>query len=166
MKTIKRILVLLLLTTILTSCEKKPDIDVEAKGYFNKSDWKISERGPKFDVNKDVDTYYIEKKIILKEDFQNATDSVKLSIYEMNKTEIKNLPLLETILYKSLLDCKYACNNTATFKPLKIVIFNSDKNELYINIDFLASNAYGTPGELKGNFVYDYKTKKIKSFIF
>jgi hypothetical protein len=151
---------LLLLSTLsLVSCN---DVNYEIDGYFTNSDWKSHDEI----VNKKNDTYYsIDTKINIKNEFYSVKDDVKFRIIDLTEKKISLLPKqdkLKKIIISSLEKCKSNCKNDATFDPKEISISVNDKS-LDINITFLASNSYGTPGELHGYFTYDIKTNKLLS---
>jgi hypothetical protein len=164
----KKVFLLAILATVsivtFTSCGKsKPKVDYECSGYFSSDDWKIT-----LDKKDSVMFYDVEKNISLRKDFPSSTDSTKFKISFLTKEDFPKLPPgdeLRLMLYRSLLSSKSGCKNEGTFKPYEINIsFLEDDSigrAMLIKIDFFASNAYGTPGELHGYFKYDPKTYKL-----
>ena len=139
-----------------------PKLSYDCGDYFSKDDWELS-----YNASGDTITNCeIDKKFLLKSDlFRSAKDSIEIGM-NLTKAEFDRLPPqgeLRMMITKSLIESKYGCKNEATFNPFKISIgFITDdetkKESLYIITEFLASNAYGTPGELKGYFKFDLKS--------
>ena len=150
--------------TLLVSCSG-PSVDYEVNGFISKSDWKVGK--DKKDDSK-ITYYSVDKKLWMKDDFSNATDSVSLSLF-MSPEEFKLLPSNETsvfmgMLTESLSKSKYSCKNPATFKPesIRVYVREDEKTKdktLMVSVGFLASNSFGVPGELTGYFEYDPKNK-------
>ena len=149
----------------MTSCGTKPKVNYNIPDYVQESDWKLTS-----DKKTDsVILYQVDKKIKLDDKyFPSASDSVRFSLM-LNKENFKQLPdanVLRDEIFKSLLKSQSECMHSATFNPKNISFYIGDdektkKKTLVITIEFFASNAYGTPGELHGYFTYDLKTLKL-----
>ena len=109
--------------------------------------------------------YNLEHKVSLKDKFPSSTDSTKITAI-FDKDNFKHLPppnQLHGMIYESLLKSHSACKNKGTFKPYEInLMFMDGDSTLTVKVDFFASNAYGTPGELHGTYYYDTKTYELK----
>jgi hypothetical protein len=162
----KKVFLVTVIAVSLLSCSG-PSVDYEVNGFISKKDWKVST--DKNDESK-ITYYSIDKKLWMKNDFENATDSVSLSV-GMNPEDFKILPSKETsilmgMLSESLSKSKYSCKNPATFKPKSISVYVSEDEKtkdksLMVSVRFLASNSFGVPGELTGYFEYDPKKNYV-----
>ena len=159
----KKLLVFSMLSMVLFSCSSnsKPIANYECKDYFTNSDWDLT-------YNKTEDTilyYTLDKNVSVKKDFQSATDSVKIKM-SFDSEGFKKLPPQDTLRHKiwtSLLDSKYECKHIGTYRPYEVTINLLDNDStLLIKVNFFASNAYGTPGELTSYYQFDSKTYKEK----
>ena len=149
----------------LMSCGSKPKVNYNIPDYVVESDWKLS-------TNKETDSvvlYQVDKKIKLDEKyFPSVKDSVTFS-FMLNNDKFKKLPnpnSLRSEIFKCLLESQSACMRSATFDPKNISFYigedeKTKQETLVISVVFFASNAYGTPGELRGYFTYDLKTMKL-----
>ena len=193
----KRVLVLLLSVIFLSSCKKEPISDYSVGNTITPKDWVGIE------VNDTISSVRAEKTILVKSILTShlySGDSIKVEVRVGNLKNFKNMPkseVLDSDIHRFLLDCKYECKNTATFKPYELsivyipdvlpheptkkeyddfeqsygfykkipnyksyyyklksdMIENAKKgtpNHIMLYLKFLASNAYGTPGELTG----------------
>jgi hypothetical protein len=193
----KKVLVLLLSVIFLSSCKKEPISDYSVGNIITPEDWKGIE------VNDTISSVKTEKTILVKNILTShlySSDSIKVEVKVGDLKNFKNMPnskVLDMAIYRFLLDCKYECKNTATFKPYELsIVYISDvlpheptkkeyddfeesygfykkypnyksyysklkmdmiekakkgtPNHIMLYLKFLASNAYGTPGELTG----------------
>ena len=150
-----------MVSIVLFSCNEKPKVNYECSDYITNKDWKLS-------LNKNEDSvvfYNLEHNISLKDKFPSSTDSTKLTamFYSEQFTKLPPPIELHNMIYKSLLSSHSSCKHGGTFKPYEInLMFMDGDSTLSIKVDFFASNAYGTPGELHGTYYYDSKTYKLK----
>lgn len=161
----KKLLVVAISLIAIVSCSNKkvkPVVDYSINGYVEPKDWTVMR-----DSLDSISTYMVDKKIVLDKDiFVGAVDSVRFTTF-LSKENFNKLPNSDTLsskIFTSLLGAKYSCVHTATFKPTKIEVSVSDWKgtpTYWVSIDFLASNAYGTPGEMTGDFMYDLKTHEL-----
>jgi hypothetical protein len=149
-----------MLSMVLFSCNEKPKVNYECSDYITNKDWKLS-------LNKNEDSimfYNLEHNISLKDKFASSTDSTKISamFYSEQFSKLPPPSELHGMIYESLLKSHSSCKHGGTFKPYEInLMFMNGDSTLSIKVDFFASNAYGTPGELHGYFKYDSKTYKL-----
>lgn len=156
----KRIAIIMLLAVSCVNKEEKKKIEVnyECPGYFTKDDWQVLSKGDT------VLSYLIDRNIMLNKKFPSATDSVNI-VMELDEEQFKKLPSelnLSSMIYKALLRAKSNCNYSGTFRPTRLAIhYIHDRNMWMMLLDFYASNAYGTAGELHGLFEFDSKTYQM-----
>lgn len=147
-------------TAFFFSCKSTPEVEYECSNYFTKKDWEIT-------TNKSGDSifiYGINKNISLKSYFPNLSDSTKFSMM-LYSEQYKKLPpptVFSDMLRESLFKSKQACKNQATFKPYELsTTFMDGDSTITISVDFLASNSFGTPGELHATYTYDSQSFKL-----
>ena len=167
----KKILMVAIVLIAVVSCsteKNEPKLSYVIPDYVQPNDWKSTKT-----IKDSVIFYQVEKKVKLNSDyFPGVSDSTKFKMW-IKSGDVKKLPHGDTLsskLFTSLIESKIECNNVATFNPkiIEVGLTDWDGTPCYsINIKFLASNAYGTPSELKGAFYYDLKTnKKITSLVY
>jgi hypothetical protein len=164
MKKILVVAIALIASVFIYSCKssknKKPELDYAVDGYVQTYDWKYLKS-----KSDSIISYDVRKKIAVeKKYFPGSTDSITLYVKPENLKNLPNPDTLRNKLFNSLLDSKYSCSHPATFNPQEIKISFTDwegKDCYWIQIKFLASNSYGTPGELEGHYFYDIKTNKL-----
>ena len=160
MKKVSMVLLFILVTMGFYSCGTTPKVDYECTDYFTKNDWDLT-------TNKSGDTilfYNINKNISLKNDFPSAVDSTKFSmtLYSEQFNKLPTPDVFSKMLHEVLFKSKLSCKNQGTYKPYEInTMFTDGDSTINIKVDFFASNAYGTPGELHGYYKYDSKTYKL-----
>ena len=162
MKKVCMVSMITLISFTIISCSKnKPEVNYVCSDYIAKENWDLS-------LNKTQDTivlYSLNHKISVKDDFPSAVDSTKVTTI-LSAEKFSKLPPpieLHSMIYKSLLSSHSACKHKGTFRPYEISIgFLDNDSTISIQVDFFASNAYGTPGELRGIYLYDSKTYKLK----
>ena len=157
----KKLVLFTMLVSLFASCTQKPQISYECPDYFTKKDWKTT-------TNKNGDSillYSLEHNISLKKDFPSSTDSTKFTTF-LYSEQFNKLPPpneLHFMIYESLLKSHSACKHKGTFQPYEVnLMFMDGDSTLSIQVDFFASNSYGTPGELHGRYKFDSKTYKLK----
>jgi hypothetical protein len=159
----KKLLVLTIASLTLFSCSQTPEVNYECSDYITKKDWKVMTNK---NDNSEILFYNLDHKILLNDKFPSSTDSTKVTAIFDSK-QFGKLPQpteLHGMIYKSLLNSHSSCKHKGTFKPYEInLLFMDGDSTLSIKVDFLASNAYGTPGELHGTYLYDTKTYKLKN---
>ena len=160
MKKVSMVLLLSLITMVgCKETDKKIEVNYECSDYFTKDDWEVFTT-----LNRDtILSYSIDKNIMVNKKFPSATDSVNFTM-NLDSSEFKKLPPelnFHLMIYQSLLSAKSNCKHEGTFRPFNIKVYYTDDNLWIINVEFFASNAYGTPGELNGYFTFDPKTYKM-----
>ena len=157
----KKLLVFSMVLVSFVSCKETPKVNYECSDYIKNKDWKLS-------LNKNEDSivfYNLEHNISLKDKFASSTDSTKITamFYSEQFSKLPPPNQLHGMIYESLLKSHSACKNKGTFKPYEInLMFMDGDSTLTVKVDFFASNAYGTPGELHGTYYYDTKTYELK----
>ena len=77
---------------------------------------------------------------------------------------VKTEKSIKRIMDLSCSRAKLSCTNVATFKPLKLSIYGKDT--IFCSLDFMASNTYGTPGEITGLGTFMVKKDTIQCLDF
>lgn len=178
-KNIASPLVVFFVLIIIACNEKKVPhrlVNYNVGEYIEEKDWENGFLGPfdryRWDVGgiDSVGLIRVDKKIKLEETyFPGAKDSVNLK-FQVSSEYFNSLPnpdSLSNAIFECLLKSRYACKNPATFIPKEIWLYvgeskDSSEADFSIHIDFLASNAFGVPGMMKGSYRFDPKTMKLK----
>ncbi len=77
---------------------------------------------------------------------------------------VKTEKSIKRIMDLSCSRAKFSCSNIATFKPVKLSIYGQDT--IFCSLDFMASNTYGTPGEITGLGTFLVKKDTIQCLDF
>ena len=154
---------LLLSVSIFSQSKINNFFTYDCKPLFKQTDWIVSKS-----VDGKRNVFQINKKIRLTEFYNSDVDSTEVTTFFAEVEGLKRYPTSDSLyrmVYQCLIDCKYSCKNRATFNPQSIQIFSKfgEDEDFVIWIDFLALNSFGVPGELKGVFIYEKGTFKLKN---